>query len=109
MYTEYVKKLRQRLNFPYQKASRAARTSAAHHKSNYDLKAISSILEPGDCVLVRNEGICGKHKFADRWEHKPLIVEDRPNPDIPVYVVQEESSSKKPRIYTETCFYYSWV
>ena len=37
-HTEYVKKLRQRLSFAYQKASREARTSAAHHKSNYDLR-----------------------------------------------------------------------
>ena len=97
-HTEYVKKLRQRLSFAYQKASREARTSAAHHKSNYDLKARSSVLEPGDRVLVRNVGIRGKHKLADRWEHKPFIVKDRPNPDIPVYVVQEEGSRKKPRI-----------
>ena len=49
-------------------------------------------------MLVRNVGIRGKHKLADRWEHKPYIVKDKPNPDIPVYVVQEEGSRKKPRI-----------
>ena len=38
-------------------------------------------------MLVRNVGIRGKHKLADRWEHKPYIVKDKPNPDIPVYVV----------------------
>ena len=85
--TEYVRKLRQRLSFAYQKASREARTSAAHHKSRYDLKTRGSVLEPGDCVLVRNVGIRGKHKLADRWEHKPYIVKEKPNPDIPVYVV----------------------
>ena len=96
--TEYVRKLRQRLSFAYQKASREARTSAAHHKSCYGLKARSSVLEPGDRVLVRNVGIRGKHKLANRWEHKPYIVKDKPNPEIPVYVVQEEGSKKKPRI-----------
>ena len=49
-------------------------------------------------MLVRNVEIRGKHKLADRWEHKPYIVKDKPNPDIPVYVVQEEGSRKKPRI-----------
>ena len=48
--------------------------------------------------MVRNVGIRGKHKLADRWEHKPFIVKDRPNSDILVYVVQEEGSRKKPRI-----------
>ena len=49
-------------------------------------------------MLVRNVGIRGKHKLADRWEHKPYIVKNKPNPDIPVYVFQEEGSRKKPRI-----------
>ena len=49
-------------------------------------------------MLVRNVGIRGKHKLADRWEHKPYIVKDKPNPYIPVFVVQDEGSRKKPRI-----------
>ena len=97
-HTEYVRKLRQRLHFAYQKASKEAQKSVAHHKSGYDLKARSSVIEPGDRVLVRNVGIRGKHKLADRWEHTPYIVKDQPNPDIPVYAVQQEGSRKKPRI-----------
>lgn len=49
-------------------------------------------------MLVRNVGIRGKHKLANRWEHTPYIVKEQPNPDIPVYVVQQEGSKKKPRI-----------
>ena len=44
--TEYVRKLTQRLHFATQKASQEAQESAAHHKSLYDLKARSSVLEP---------------------------------------------------------------
>ena len=97
-HTEYVRKLRQRLHFAYQKASRGAKKSAAHHKSTYDLKARSSVIQPGDRVPVRNVGIYGKHKLADHREHKPYIVRQQPNPDIPVFFVQEEGSRKKPRI-----------
>ena len=95
--TEYVRKLRQRLNFAYEKASKAAKRTGLLNKSKYDLKARSSVLEPGDRVLVRNVGLCGKHKLADRWEHKPYIVREQPNPDIPVYIIQEDGSRKKPR------------
>ena len=49
-------------------------------------------------MLVRNVRIRGKHNLADRWEHKPCIVQQQPNPDIPVFVVQEEGSRKKPRV-----------
>ena len=97
-HTEYVRKLRQRLHFAYQKARREAQKSVAHHKSGYDLKARSSVIKPGDYVLVRNVGIHGKQKLADHWEHSPYIVKDQSNPDIPVYAVQQECSRKKPRI-----------
>ena len=94
-YTEYVRKLRQRLHFAYEKATKEAQKSAAHHKSRYDLKARSSVLEYGDRVLVRNVGVRGKHKLTDRWEQKPYLVKDQPNPDIPVYIVQEEDSKQE--------------
>ena len=40
----YVRKLRQRLNFAYQKASRAAKRTGLLIESKYDLKARSSFL-----------------------------------------------------------------
>ena len=74
--TEYVRKLRQRLNFAYHKASKAAKRTGLLIKCKYDLKARSSFLEPGDCVLVRNVGLRGKHKLANRWEYKPYIARE---------------------------------
>ena len=94
--TEYVRKLRQRLNFAYEKASKAAKRTGLLNKSKNDLKAMSSVFEPGDRVLVRNIGR-DKHKIADGWEHKPYIVREQLNPDIHVYIEQEEGSRKKPR------------
>ena len=51
-----MRKLRQRLNFAYENASKAAKRTGLLIKSKYDLKARSSVLEPGDRVLVRNVG-----------------------------------------------------
>ena len=96
--TEYVRKLRERLLFAYRKAQEAARRSADEHKARYDLKVRETLLHPGDRVLVRNVGIRGKQKLADRWERQPYIVRCQPNPDIPVYEVQlENSRSRKTR------------
>ena len=50
------------------------------------------MLQPGDRVLVRNVGLRGKNKLADRWEHQPYIVRSHPNPEIPVYEVQAENA-----------------
>ena len=96
--TEYVRKLRERLHYAYQKAQAAAKKNAAEHKVRYDLKVRESVLHPGDRVLVRNVGLRGKQKLADRWESQPYIVKCQPNPDIPVYEVQPENSrSRKTR------------
>ena len=53
------------------------------------------MLHPGDRVLVRNVGLRGKQKLADRWECQPYIVRCQPNPDIPVYEVQLENSRSR--------------
>ena len=46
-------------------------------------------------MLVRNVGLKGKQKLADRWERQPYIVRRQPNPGIPVYEVQLENSRSK--------------
>ena len=64
--TEYAKKFKERLEFAYWTAEKAARKSADIQKSYYDLKARHSCLKPGDRVLVKNVGLRGKCKIADR-------------------------------------------
>ncbi|MEW8548785.1 MAG: DDE-type integrase/transposase/recombinase, partial [Candidatus Thiodiazotropha sp.] len=97
--TEYVRKLQERLHFAYQTAQKSAQKSAAKHKANYDLNVRNSGLKPGDRVLVRNVGLRGKQKLADRWEPHPYVVKAQPNPDIPVYEVQHENTrSRKTRV-----------
>ena len=89
--SEYVNRLREGLRRAYELASAGARKAKAKQKQYYDQKAGSAALEPGDRVLVKNVGIRGKHKIADRWEQSPYVVLSQPNKDIPVYVVQAES------------------
>ena len=97
--TEYVRKLKERLDFAYIKAAEEAKRSAAVHKQGYDAKARSSVLKPGDLVLVKNVGIRGKHKIGDRWEQEPYVVIDQPNNDIPVYEVRRQHTrSRKTRL-----------
>ena len=91
--TEYVRKLRERLHFAYKKAKEAAKQSAAQHKRYYELKVRSSgSLHPGDRVFVRNVGLRGKQKLADKWKQHPYIVVSQPNAEIPVYKVKPEGS-----------------
>ena len=104
--TVYVRKLRQRLNFAYEKASKAAKRTGLLNKYKYDLKARSSVLQPGDHVLVRHIGLRGKQKLAGQWEHKPFIVRKQPNPDTPVYIYRKKGAGRNKEHSTEICSYH---
>lgn len=98
-HSDYIRKLRDRLNFAYKKAEEEAKQSAAVHKKHYDSNVRNSVLQPGDLVLVRRVGIKGKNKLGDRWEQDPYIIVEQPNGDIPVYAVKRQNNrSKKIRL-----------
>ena len=83
--SKYVSSLKKRLDFAYKTASKEA-----HRQSIYDVKVRESQLLPGDRVLVRNVGLKGKNKLADKWEKDVNLVVDQPNKGIPVFVVKRE-------------------
>ena len=44
-------------------------------------------LEVGYTVLVHVTAFKGRHKMQNRWENSEYVVEKRPYPNLPVYVV----------------------
>ena len=64
----YVKNLRRRLEFAYERVSRNMTKAASTNKKYYDKRARDTCLEPGDRVLVKNLSVRGKQKLKDRWE-----------------------------------------
>ena len=95
---DYVDKLRQRLDYAYNKASEEAKRSAEKQKKYYDQRVKYIKLEPGDRVLIRNVGLRGKQKLADIWDKYPYIVKSQPVPGIPIYEVQQENSRAKSKL-----------
>lgn len=91
----YAKKLQKRLDFSYKIASREADRSAYHYKSHYDSKIREATVHVGDRVLIRNVGLQGKNKLADKWARDTYIVINQPNSDIPVYQVRKEFGNEK--------------
>lgn len=96
--SSYITGLRSRLNFAYKVASREARKQARRYKQRYDLKVREAELQVGDRVLVRNVGIRGKAKLADRWERDVHLVVAQPTPGIPIYEVRREHGKSKSRL-----------
>lgn len=85
-HSEYVKKLRETLEESYRLAVEHSDKTALRNKQRYDLKVRESTLQVGDRVLVKNVGIRGKHKIADKWSQTVYKVVKHID-DSPVYVV----------------------
>ena len=86
---EYVHKLQSRLKLAYRKAAEEAGKHAEVHKFHCDRGVRETKLVEGDCVLIKKVGFEGRHKLADVWEEEPHIVLRQPNPEIPVFDVQQ--------------------
>lgn len=95
---EYVDGLKKRLHFAYKVASREAKRQAKRHKKCYDLRVRDVRIVPGDRVLVRNVGLKGKCKLADRWSKDIYIVVAQPNSDLPIFQVKPEGSDDIPKL-----------
>ena len=94
----YVSKLKSRLQFAYNAAAKQAKKRAHQSKDHYDMKVRESVVEPGDIVLVKNVGLNGKQKLADRWNKQPYVVVDQPIKDIPVFAVKREHGRGRPKL-----------
>ena len=94
---DYVDKLKSRLIFAYKAATKEAAKSAERQKTAYDQRVRNAVVETGDRALVRSVGLKGPQKLANKWEDQTYLVTKQPIPGIPVYVVQKEGSTAKPR------------
>ncbi len=94
---EYVSALRKQLEYAYQLASESQAKASHKQKRLHDRKACGAMLDLGDHVLVKKVAFSGKHKLEDRWEKDVYVVLEKPNADIPVYVVQKEDKTGRTR------------
>lgn len=95
--SRYVETLRENLRASYEAATAEAEKARVEQKRNYDSRARKVTVEPGDRVLVRILAHEGRHKLSDRWESTAYTVLEKPNPDIPVYVVKREDGQGSTR------------
>uniref|UniRef100_A0A8C5QI47 Integrase catalytic domain-containing protein n=1 Tax=Leptobrachium leishanense TaxID=445787 RepID=A0A8C5QI47_9ANUR len=91
-YKGYLDRIRKNLKTAYEKAQEASDIRGQRNKKNYDLKVRIQDLQPGDRVLLRNLGVVGQHKLADRWKSQHYIV-CKQLPGLPVYQIRPEGST----------------
>ena len=86
--SRYVQKLRRRLNYAFQKASKYFDQQAQKYKSSYDKSMKGPQLQEKDVVLVKIVAHKGRHKLQDKWEPEEYVVVEQPIAGTPVYKVQ---------------------
>ena len=95
--SQYVDQLREKLDWAYKIATQESNKAKASHKGRYDKRVRGANVEVGDRVLVRNVGLKGRQKLANKSEGEAYTVIEQPNEEIPVFVVTKEGSSRKRR------------
>ena len=86
--SRYIQKLRRRLNYAFQKASKYSDQQAKKYKQGYDKSVKGPQLHENDLVLVKIVAHKGRHKLQDRWEPEEYVVIDQPIAGTPVYKVK---------------------
>ena len=86
--SRYIQKLRRRLNYAFQKASKYSDQQASKYKHSYDKSVKGPQLHEHDLVLVKIVAHKGRHKLQDRWEPEEYVVIEQPIASTPVYKVK---------------------
>ena len=86
--SRYIQKLRRRLNYGFQKASKYSDQQASRYKHSYDKSVKGPQLHENDLVLVKIVAHKGRHKLQDRWEPEEYVVIEQPIAGTPVYKVK---------------------
>ena len=86
--SRYIQKLRRRLNYAFQKASKYSDQQASKYKHSYDKSVKGPQLHENDLVLVKIVAHNGRHKLRDRWEPEEYVVIEQPIAGTPVYKVK---------------------
>ena len=95
-YPQYVSEWRKAMQEAYQVARQKSTQNGVKAKKYYDRLVRSSVLQPGDRVLVRKlSERGGPGKF---WENDIHVVVRRKGPDSPVYEVKAETNGTKIRV-----------
>jgi hypothetical protein len=96
--TQYTEDLKSKLETAYQSATEQACKSADRQKGHYDRKVRGAAAQVGDRVLVRNVGLRGKQKLANKWEDHIYRVKEQPSKDFPVFSVKREDGLGRTRV-----------
>ena len=96
-YGKYIEDFKEKLSYTYKLAEAAITKAASKSKKRYDMKVRGGVPCAGDLVLVKQVGLKGKHKIADKWDTEPYVVIGKPDEKMPVYEIRRHDGTGKAR------------
>ncbi|KAL1278521.1 hypothetical protein QQF64_025194 [Cirrhinus molitorella] len=96
---DYVEQWKRGMQEAYTIARENAHRAAQRNKRNYDGRVRSTVLSPGDRVLVRNltpRG--GPGKLRNHWENSIHVVVKQVGKDVPIYELRPENGKGRSRV-----------
>ena len=103
-YPQYVSEWKNAMHEAYQLAGRKAKERGDKAKTHHDRWVRSSVLQPGDRVLVRNLSERGSPgKLRSYCEKDIHVVVRRKSTESPVYKVKPEGTGTKRRTFLLSC------
>ena len=84
----YIAALRERLRHAHEVVQARLKGKGEASQKWYAKKVRGATLQLGDQVLLRQIGLQGKNKLADRWQEEVYVVTSQPNASIPVFSVR---------------------
>ena len=97
--SKYVQELRRRLRWARQLVEKTNKVRRDRNAAAYDRVASASSLEEGDEVLFRNMHFRTRHKVQDRWSAERFTILSRPDPALPVYRIQSQSTGQRKTVH----------
>ena len=98
-HSQYVERWRRAMTEAYELVGKKSSEVGVRAKQRHDRFVRSSVLLPGDRVLVRSLGERGgPGKLRSHWEDRVHVVVSRKGDDSPVYEVKPEAGSGGSRI-----------
>ena len=89
-YPRYVAALKERLQLAYDAAATHSGDVHQKNKARYDMQVRGATVEIGDRVLLRNVGLKGRQKLANRWQETVFVVLGKVEGTECVFQVKQE-------------------
>lgn len=95
----WVKDHQQRLSLAYSWAKQKMGNAASQHKQQYDKRASTLPLLPGERVWVRDRNRKGRGKLGTWWDSKPYVILEQVGNTGVVYRVQPETGGREQTLH----------